>query len=87
MSPTGDESSWDSCVLTSVYSYVENEKEEEEIAATPCDASEDEAECLLTAIWGEEHLFMMEEGYTDGFNGEVASEEQQRTFEPQQPKD
>jgi hypothetical protein len=86
MNPTGDESSWGSCVLTSIYSFEDNEKDEEEAGILPCVASEDESECLLTAIWGEEHLFMVEEG-SIAISGELASEEQQLSFEPQEPKD
>jgi len=77
MSPV-DESSWDSCVLKSVYSYVDHEKEDLDNLTEPCDANDDETECLLTAIWGEEHLFMKEEYLT----GEVNSESRQPNDSP-----
>lgn len=60
MSPV-DESSWESCVLKSVYSYVDHEKEDLDNQTESCDANKDETECLLTAIWGEEHLLLKEE--------------------------
>jgi hypothetical protein len=77
MSHTADDKSWDSCVVTSIHSYDDNQTVGDEATTPLCIASDDEAGCLLTAIWGEENLLLVENGLTSGADGALMSEEQQ----------
>jgi hypothetical protein len=77
MSDSADDKSWESCVITSVHSYDENQVFEDEKMTLLCAESEDETGCLLTAIWGEESLVSVEEPSNSGEDEKFSSEEQQ----------
>jgi hypothetical protein len=78
MSDTTDDKSWENCVISSVHSYDDTLFFEDAEMTSMCVESDDEAGCLLTAIWGEENLFSVEEQSNFSENEKLSSEEQQQ---------